>query len=80
MNPNDENPPAFPTLEEMRVQFEEVVRSSPRLSQSTPLGIMEINGLFAHYMHPDTDTMWIGFGLGYRKATAMLAARKKVQP
>lgn len=54
--------------ESIRSIFEEVVKKSPLLSKNTPLGIMEINGEFSHYMDPDTDTMWIGFAMGMRAA------------
>jgi len=54
------------TTEELRANFEEAVASSEKLKASTPLGIMEINGKFHHYMNPDTDTLWIGFAAGMK--------------
>ena len=53
-------------LEEIRALFEATVKGSKRLVKSTPLGTMEINGAFHHYMDPDTDTMWLGFALGVK--------------
>lgn len=52
----------------MRDAFERAVRESRFFRHNTPLGVMLINGEFGHYMEPDTDTMWIGFALGYRVA------------
>lgn len=60
---NGEKMPSVPL---MREAFESYIKSSERFKDSTPLGIVEINGKFHHYMNPDTDTMWIGFGLGFR--------------
>jgi len=54
------------SIEEIRALFETTVKGSKRLASTTPLGTMEINGEFHHYMDPDTDTMWIGFALGVR--------------
>jgi hypothetical protein len=56
------------TVAEMRTRFEQAVNGTPKLKETTPLGIMEINGEFSHYMDPSTDTMWIGFALGLRFA------------
>jgi hypothetical protein len=56
------------TVAAMRTRFERAINGTPRLKESTPLGVMEINGEFDHYMSPDTDTMWIGFALGLRFA------------
>ncbi len=66
-----EKPGAAPVAE-MRKIFEKGIRDTPVLAKSTPLGIMEVNGKFSHYMDPDTDTMWIGFALGYRGAERIL--------
>lgn len=52
------------TIDEARRIFEEAIKSHPRLGPNTPLGVMEVNGKFHHYMNPDTDTLWIGFALG----------------
>jgi hypothetical protein len=38
------------------------------LRDTTPLGIVEVNGEFSHYMNPETDTFWLGFALGMRCA------------
>lgn len=51
----------------MRGHFERMIRETPRL-RDTPLGTMEVNGSFHHYMDGDTDTMWIGFAPGMRVA------------
>ena len=64
----------LPTVANMRKLFEEAVNSTPALKKNTPLGIMEINGQFSHYMHPDTDTLWIGFAIGLRMAQRMADA------
>lgn len=61
---------------EMRELFESSVRSTARLRESTPLGTLEINGRFHHYMEPDTDTLWIGFALGLRCAERLSKQRK----
>lgn len=61
----------------MRATFEQVVRQTPLLAKNTPLGIMEVNGEFSHYMDPDTDTMWIGFALGMRAAKRLGALTQK---
>lgn len=47
----------------IRAKFEDVMRKSKTISY--PLGTMEINGQFHHYMDPDTDNAWIGFRAGY---------------
>lgn len=52
----------------MRTRFEQAITGTPKLKESTPLGVMEINGAFDHYMDADTDTLWIGFALGLRFA------------
>jgi hypothetical protein len=58
----------LPTVANMRVLFEKMVNDTECLKKNTPIGVMEINGKFDHYMHPDTDTLWIGFALGMRCA------------
>lgn len=50
----------------MRELFEAAISGTPLLRSSTPLGTMEVNGEFSHYMNPETDTLWIGFALGLR--------------
>lgn len=57
--------PGRTTKADMRPLFEKAILQSP-LAKTTHLGVMEINGQFSHYMDPDTDTLWIGFCLGYR--------------
>ncbi|BDD90912.1 hypothetical protein PanNE5_03520 [Pandoraea sp. NE5] len=56
------------TVAEMRRLFEASITSTPMFKDNTPLGIMQVNGEFSHYMTPDTDTMWLGFALGMRCA------------
>lgn len=58
----------IPTVKEIRIHFEEMVKSSNKFKDSTPLGTMTVNDEFHHYMNPDTDTMWIGFACGMRWA------------
>ena len=58
----------LPTVANMRALFEKMVNDTACLKKNTPIGVMEINGKFDHYMHPDTDTLWIGFALGMRCA------------
>lgn len=58
----------LPTVANMRRHFEQMVEQTQVLKKNTPMGIMEINGQFDHYMHADTDTLWIGFALGMRCA------------
>lgn len=53
-------------MAEMRIYFERAVKDTPVLEKNTPLGVMEINSAFSHYMDADTDTLWIGFALGMR--------------
>lgn len=55
-------------VDDMRMLFEQCIINTGALAQNTPLGIMEVNGKFHHYMDPDTDTMWLGFALGLRCA------------
>lgn len=54
----------------LRIAFETTIKASDKFKHSTPLSIMEVNGKFDHYMNPGTDTMWLGFALGYRSAVA----------
>jgi hypothetical protein len=56
------------TVAEMRRYFERMVTDTSHFQGRTPLGIMEINGQFSHYMDANTDTLWIGFALGMRCA------------
>lgn len=58
----------FCSVEHLRAAFEDYIISSDKFKGNTPLGTMTINGQFDHYMEPDTDTMWIGFAIGYRAA------------
>lgn len=60
-------------IQALREKFEAAVLNEPHLKNNTPLGVMEINGAFDHYMDPDTDTLWIGFALGYRVAESQTA-------
>lgn len=62
------------SLEEIRGLFEKTVQESAKIRDTTPLGTMEVNGAFHYYTEPDTDTMWIGFALGYRIAERDQAA------
>lgn len=64
--PKEQSHSALPSIEKMRESFEACIHSSDKFKDNTPLGVATINGEFHHYMEPDTDTMWIGFGLGYR--------------
>ncbi len=65
-----ENPGSMP-VEQMRDYFERAIKNTKVFADSTPLGIMEINGKFSHYMDPHTDTMWLGFAIGLRCAERM---------
>lgn len=56
------------TVAAMRALFERSVKETRVLAQTTPLGTIEVNGAFSHYMEPDTDTLWIGFAIGMRAA------------
>lgn len=64
----------LPTVDGMRLHFEKMVNDTPVLKKNTPIGIMEINGKFSHYMDPDTDTLWIGFALGMRCSQRLVDA------
>ena len=68
-----EKPGAIPVAQ-IRECFEQAIRETKALADNTPLGTMEINGVFSHYMDPDTDTMWLGFALGMRYHERMLKA------
>lgn len=65
------------TVAEMRGYFEGAVNNTPALKANTPLGAMEINEQFSHYLDADTDTMWIGFALGMRCAERVAAASQQ---
>ncbi len=52
---------------DIRIAFEEMVRSEPLITHTTPLGTISINGGFSHYANSITDTMFIGFALGMRR-------------
>lgn len=54
------------STEDMRVLFEGAINNTPAFKLNTPLGIVEVNGRFSHYMDGDTDNMWLGFVLGMR--------------
>ena len=49
--------------EEIRQLFEDACRAQDKII--FPLGTMEINGRFSHYMDPDTDNAWLGFRIGF---------------
>lgn len=66
--------PGCITVAEMRGYFEGAIKNSPAFKDNTPLGIVEINDAFSHYMDADTDTMWLGFALGMRCAERVAAA------
>jgi hypothetical protein len=42
-----------------------------------PLGSMTINGVLHHYMDSDTDSAWIGFGMGFRRAEQLQRESEK---
>lgn len=63
--------PGCITKAEMRQHFEKLIADTPAFRDTTPLGIMEINGEFWHYMDSQTDTLWLGFALGMRVAERM---------
>lgn len=62
---------------EMRSHFETSINSTPVFKANTPLGTVEVNGVFSHFTNHDTDTMWLGFALGMRAAERCHAARAK---
>lgn len=59
---------------EMRGYFELAMKNTKRFND-IPLGTMEVNGQFHHYMDPDTDTLWIGFAIGMRCAQRLALAQ-----
>ncbi|VVE76542.1 hypothetical protein PCA31118_05234 [Pandoraea captiosa] len=65
--------PGCITVDEMRNYFENSIKETALLTANTPLGVMEINGKFSHYVTPDTNTMWIGFALGMRAAERLVS-------
>ena len=50
--------PGVMPVAEMRRYFEGAIKTTPVLAKNTPLGTMEINGQFSHYVNADTDTRW----------------------
>lgn len=53
-------------LEVLRAEFERICKLPEVLKQiNFPLGAMQMNGGFHHYMDSDTDSAWIGFKLGH---------------
>lgn len=60
--------PGAPSVATMRTLFEQSVQQTPALERRFPLGVMEVNGAFSHYMDDHTDTAWIGFAIGMRAA------------
>jgi len=54
------------SIANIREHFEKVIKTTTMFKDNTPLGILEVNGEFIHYMDADTDTMFIGFILGMR--------------
>lgn len=60
--------PGCITVKLMRHYFEGAIQQTAAFMDNTPLGVVEVNGEFSHYMDPDTDTMWLGFALGMRCA------------
>ena len=62
-----DKPGALPK-EYMRKYFEGAITQTEALRKNTPLGTVEINGVFQRYIDPDTDTLWLGFALGMRCA------------
>lgn len=64
---------------EMRGYFELAMKNTKRFND-IPLGIMEVNGQFHHYMDPDTDTLWIGFAIGMRCAQRLALAQASNDP
>lgn len=68
--------PGCITKATMREYFEKSINATPAFKKNIPLGIMEINGEFSHYMNPTTDTMWLGFAIGMRCAERLKAQRK----
>lgn len=69
------NRPGCIRTEDMRRHFEQGIRQTPILNDRFSLAPMVINGVFSHYMDPDTDTAWIGFALGMRAAEKLQRAR-----
>lgn len=61
----------------MRQHFEGAINNTPSLKAKTPLGVLEINGEFSHYVDGDTDTMWLGFALGMRCSERLQEAQAK---
>jgi hypothetical protein len=60
------------TKAECRKYFEKAISDTPAFREKIPLEIMEINGEFSHYMHHDTDNMFIGFAIGMRCAERLV--------
>ena len=51
--------------DDLRKLFEYAVKNAKSLKNNTPLGIMEVEGVFQGYFDPDTDTLFIGFVMGF---------------
>jgi len=63
------------TDEQIREQFEDSIKRSA-VAATTPLGVITINDAFHHYADPDTDTMWLGYRAGFKRARAIEAAKE----
>lgn len=59
-------------IDKIRQEFENVCQlPNVRNKVNFPLGTMTVNGKFHHYMDSDTDSVYIGFVLGFRRALQM---------
>ncbi|WP_347220306.1 hypothetical protein [Chryseobacterium sp.] len=70
--------PVALTDEQVRELFEASVKKSA-IASKTPLNIVTLNGAFHHYFDADTDTMWLGYRAGYRRA-ALAASQPAPTP
>ena len=51
--------------DDLRKLFEYAAENTKSLKGNTPLGIVEKCGVFQCYLEPDTDTLFIGFVMGF---------------
>lgn len=67
-----------PAPEEARQSFESACNKST--SYRFPLGAMEINGAFHHYVDSDTDSAFAGWRGGFNQGVNWERRQRRVQP
>jgi len=68
------------TREKIRMEFERSCQLPQVLEQvKFPLGAMTVNDEFSHYMDSDTDSAWMGYLLGFRRAEQLMRESDSVR-